>query len=469
MIDTLRGRLTGRLVLPAEAGYGRAKELQSAEYDDARPCAVAYCADADDVAACLEFARDNGIRVTPRGGGHSSAGHSTGDGLVVDLSGLAEVEAGARSVRVGGGAQGIDVLAALDGRGTQVLSGTCATVGIGGFLMGGGHGPLARAYGLASDRLVSADVVLADGSRVRADEQENPDLFWALRGGGGGNFGVVTALEVLPVRAERLVLYDVLWDWADALDVMTNWQQWVRAAPWELSSRVWVAAMGDTAVPQVLVHGAYLGSRADCDRLLDRLAAAVGGPPTSRVVEELPYTEAMMRIYGCAGRTVAESHRIGHNPVARLPRDNHVRTCNRFAVAPLDTTAVSAALAAFEADRRAAQFRIFGMFAFGGRINQLDRAETAYVHRDAELSPFYSASVVRPAPDEEEREAAAAWARRGFEVIDPYSNGESFQNFMDPGLKDWREAYYAENYPRLRAVKRHYDPHRLFAFPQGVD
>jgi FAD/FMN-containing dehydrogenase len=468
VFDPLRRRLTGRLVLSTDPGYEQAKQLQSAQFDNARPQAIAYCENSEDVAACVMFAQDNGIRVTPRGGGHSSAGYSTGDGVVVDLSGCAGVSLGARTVRVGGGAQGVDILAALNGHSTQVLSGTCATVGVGGFVLGGGHGPLARRFGLGSDRLVSAEVVLADGSRVRASEQEHPDLFWALRGG-GANFGVVTSVEVLPARVSHLVLFDLYWDWPDAVDVMTAWQQWVVDAPWELSSRVWAAALGDTAPPQVLVHGTFMGSPADCDRQLSRLIAAVGRQPTSRTAERLPYSDAMMRIYGCADRTVAQSHRVGHNPEAQLPRDNYGRTANRFAVAPLKENAVAAALAAFEANRRAAQFRIFGIYAFGGRINELDRSATAYVHRDAVLSPFYSASVLRPAPDQDEQEAAATWVRHGAETIDVYSNGESFQNFMDPCLKDWRQAYYAENYPRLRAVKHAYDPQNLFRFAQSID
>jgi FAD/FMN-containing dehydrogenase len=468
VFDTLRRRLTGRLVLPPDPGYEQAKQLQSAQFDAAAPLAIAYCADSADVATCVSFAQDNGIRVTPRGGGHSSAGYSTGDGLVVDLSACAGIELGARTVHVGGGAQGVDVLGALSGHSIQVLSGTCATVGVGGFILGGGHGPLARRFGLGTDRLVSADVVLADGTQVHASEREHPELFWALRGG-GPNFGVVTRVEVLPARVSHLVLFDVYWDWADALEVMTTWQQWVVDAPWELSSRAWVAALGDVAPPQVLVHGTFMGSLADCDRQLNRLIAAVGRRPVSRSVQRLPYTEAMMRIYGCADRTVAQSHRVGHNPEAQLPRDNYLRTRNRFTSAPLKRNAVASALSAFEADRRAAQFRILGIYAFGGRINELDRSATAYVHRDAVLSPFFSASVLRPAPDQDEREAAATWVRHGFDTIDVYSNGESFQNFMDPCLKDWRQAYYAENYPRLQAVKRRYDPHNLFRFAQSID
>jgi FAD/FMN-containing dehydrogenase len=467
-LDTLRDKLVGRLVASSDPDYETARQLQSAEFDIVRPWAVAYCANDDDVATCVEFARHNGIPVTPRGGGHSSAGYSTSEGLVLDLSAGAGVRVGRRTVRVGAGTQGVDVLAGLHGRGVQVLSGTCATVGVGGFLMGGGHGPLARRFGLASDRLVSAEVVLADGSRVRAAEDEHPDLFWALRGGGGGNFGVVTRLEVLPARAPRLVVFDVHWDWADALEVLATWQSWVVGSPWELSARAWVASLGDTAPPQVLVHGSYAGSLAACDRQLDELVDAIGRRPVERTAEELSYTEGMMRIFGCAGRTLAQSHRVGHNPMATLPRDNCVRTANRFAAAPMGEHAVANALAAFESDRRAAQFRIFGTYAFGGRINELDRTATAYVHRDAVLSPFYSASVLWPA-DQEERAAAGEWVRRGFAAIDGSSTGESFQNFMDPNLPNWRQAYYAENYPRLRAIKRRYDPHALFRFPQGID
>ncbi|HET9141505.1 FAD-binding oxidoreductase [Actinophytocola sp.] len=467
-MDRLRTRLAGRLVLPPDAGYDTALQLQSAQFDAIRPRGIAYCANASDVSECVRFALDNGIPVTARAGGHSSAGYSTTDGLVVDLSILDDVVVGRSTIRIGAGAQAVDVLAALEPHGRQVATGTCATVCAGGFLLGGGHGPQARKFGLASDRLVAADVVLADGTEVRASAHEHPDLFWALRGAGGCNFGIVTALEVRPTRVPSMVTFDLTWDWADALDVLTAWQDWVIDAPGELAARFWVAAPGAAAAPQVLVHGAYLGAEPDCARSLDRLVAAVARPPVSRCVADLPYTQAMMRIFNCANRTVAQSHRVGHSPQAQLPRDHHISTRNRFLTQPMPPEGSAAALAAFAADRRPAQFRIFGMYAFGARINELAPDATAYCHRDAQLSAFASLNLITPDHSPDDREAARTWVDRCFDTIDPFSNGESFQNFMDPALKDWRTAYHGSNYPRLRAVKHHYDPHTLFQSPQSI-
>jgi FAD/FMN-containing dehydrogenase len=253
----LRDRLEGELVLPSDPGYGLATQLQNTEYDSVTPAAVAYCHSAKDVLACVRHARDTGVRVHVRSGGHSFNGWSTGEGLVIDLSRMNRAAVGAGTVRIGAGIQSLDALDRLKPLGRQIITGTFPTVGQGGFLTGGGLGWQTRRFGVASDRIVSARVVLADGRLVRASAEEHPDLYWALRGGGGGTFGIVTDFELLPVDAPRLTSFETLWSDEDAADVLAAWQDWAAKAGDDLGTSLVVlpAMFGPGGRPVVKAWG----------------------------------------------------------------------------------------------------------------------------------------------------------------------------------------------------------------------
>ncbi|MFF3212577.1 FAD-binding oxidoreductase [Streptomyces sp. NPDC002886] len=468
---TLQGRLTGRLVLPSDATYETAKQLQLAQFDAIHPQAIAYCTGEADVAACIRFAQEYGLAPAVRSGGHSQAGYSTTPGLVIDVSRLNSVRPG-DTVHLGPGAQGVDVLDQLSPYGIQVASGTCATVAVGGWLQGGGLGFASRKFGMGADRLVSARVVLASGRTVRAAQDENPDLYWALRGGGGGNFGVVTDFEVRPVQIPSLTTYNLNYTWADAVQVILAWQDWVATAPRELSAELLFLLSTDAPAgtePYVVLTGAYAGPKADADRVLDRLVAAVGKPAATREVVEAPYRDAMMNVFGCGSKTVTECHRVGYSPDAQLPRDNYSTGRNMFFKQKWTRAAAEAALAAFTADFRPGQFRFMGLFAYAGKINDTAPTATAFVHRDSLFNAGYTVGLTSPNLVQEDKDRGQAWVDRGFTTMDPYSAHESYQNYMDPALTNWRQAYYGQNYSRLRSVKRAYDPNRFFRFAQGID
>ncbi|MGW1200368.1 FAD-binding oxidoreductase [Streptomyces sp. NPDC002536] len=463
----LRERLGGRVVLPADPGYAVAKQLQLAQYDTVNPQAVAYCTTNAEVEACIRFAQEHGLATAARSGGHSFAGYSTTPGLVVDVSRLNSVRVDRSTVRLGPGCQGVDVVTALDRHGIQVAGGTCPTVAAGGWLLGGGLGPHARKFGMGCDRLVSAQVVLADGRTVCASERENADLFWALRGGGGGNFGIVTEYEVRPTQLPSMVVFTLVLPWRAAPEAIEAWQQWIATAPVELASELTVQLDTDSgAEPAVQVSGTYAGPQAAADALLNRLVSATGAQPASRETVELPYRAGMMRVFGCADRTVDQCHRVGYSPQAQLPRDHFVTGRNLFFTRPWARRATTEALAAFAADVRPGQFRLLGFFAYGGETGAPAPEATAFVHRDVLFETDYQLGLTAP---DGARDAAQAWVDRGYGAIAPYSNGGSYQNYMDPALRSWREAYYGRNYPRLAAVKRAYDPYGFFRFAQGVD
>lgn len=463
----LRRHLAGDVVLPGEADYERARRIASTQFDAIRPQAVAFCESSADVATVVRFAGDNALHTVPRSGGHSFGGYSTTDGVILDVSRMNQIQVNGATVTVGSGTQQIDALAALSPHGLLLAGGQCATVGVGGFLQGGGIGMLTRKAGLGADRMVSAEVVLADGRAVRASRHENADLFWALRGNGGGNYGVITSYELKPVRVASMVNYTVAWPVDAAKQVVESWQPWAIGAPWDLGASLAVYTPDAATVPpQVIAYGAWFGSPAALDRMLDALVAQTGVAPTTRVVAEKAPYDAMMDWYGCTQLTTEKCHRVGYSPEAQMPRSNFYQTRNRMFGGP--APAVDDLLGAFEADARAGQFRMLYFETLGGQAGVPDRRSTAYVHRNTQMLCGYSISLTTPDYTAEDTAACEQWLAGGFAALDPHSLGESYQNFIDPALPNWQDAYYAENYPKLVAVRYRYDPHRFFHFDRAI-
>ncbi|WP_230196910.1 FAD-binding oxidoreductase [Streptomyces coriariae] len=440
------------------------------ELDTVKPQGIVYCETVRDVSTAIKFAGDHDIAVHTRSGGHSLAGWSTGEGMVLDVSRLNRVSVGHHTVGLGPGVQNIDALSALKPYNRQIVTGTCATIRQGGYLSGGGIGFQVRKFGIGSDRLVSARMVLSDGRVVHASEKTHSDLFWAIRGGGGGNFGVAVDFEVRPISSPRMVYFDSLWPWAKAQEIITAWQEWCSSGSDNLGSTLTVllrdGAPGN--VPIIKIAGGYHGPPAEIEQALNELAAEAGATPGFRTVQELPYDEAMKAVYFCEQFTVAECHRVGSNPDAKIQRTPFLRERTRLLDRPMGGSGVADLLAAFEANRRAGHTGYLYFTALGGVANEVPRAQTAYVHRGAEF--FVACATLLPTgqPPAEEAEAAMVWPTQAFNVIDPLSSGESYLNFPNPDLGDWRQAYYAENYSRLVSVKRRYDAPDFFRHPQSI-
>ncbi|MFK4070893.1 FAD-binding oxidoreductase [Streptomyces sp. NPDC029674] len=470
----LRGHLGGELVLPGDAGYAQAKQLDSRQYDAISPRAVAYCESPADVALCLAFAQDHALALSVRSGGHSLGGYSTTTGLVVDVSRLNSVilsgtGAGARAV-LGAGAQNVDVLNTLAPAGLAVTGGACATVAAGGFIQGGGVGFLTRALGVACDALTSARVVLADGRWVTASAKSHPDLFWALRGGGGGNFGVVTSYTLKPSAVTDVATATLLFAWDKALDMVEGYARWLVDAPRPIGGACVItlpdAAPGATPVPAIRLVST--GTQAQLDDETARLLSLTG-TPVSRSAATVAHRDLMMGIYGCATKTVAQCHRAGATAEGQLPRPAYSLERSRMFTSPMSRTGWAGALAVFDAERRAGQMHQLQVLPVGGAAADLSRTATAYVHRDSICTVNYLAAIPGSAtPTDADKAAGQAWVDRGFAAIDAHSSGETYQNFIDPALRDFQRSYYAENHPRLLAVKRAYDPHRLFTFAQSI-
>lgn len=469
--NQLRQNFTGDVVLPGDAVYAQAKQLDSGIFDSILPQAIAYCESPQDVRTCLAFAHDHDLPLAVRSGGHSAAGYSTTTGLVLDVSRLNGIDIGSSTVALGPGAQGVDIVSALSARGLSAVTGNCPTVCAGGYLQGGGVGPLARKHGVASDNLVSADVVLADGRTGRCSATREPELFWALRGGGGGNFGVVTRYEIKPVDTVRMVSFTLSWPWARAAEVIAAYLPWLQHAPDDLTANLTVMdqAVAPGSQPIVLVSGGWFGGGADgLDPHLNELVGAVGAPPASRAATDLSYHDAMMQMFGCGTKTTDECHRVGYNPGAQLARQSFVVARGRLFENTMSGTAINETLTAFEANPVAGQFRVLSWGGLGGKINRTAPSVSAYVHRSAQHYFTFTAGLRSPAPTLEEKAAVQSWADAGYAVAERYGDGEGQVNFIDRNLPDWRSAYYGGNYDRLVRAKRRYDSHGFFRFPQAI-
>ncbi|MFJ9630117.1 FAD-binding oxidoreductase [Streptomyces sp. NPDC101175] len=467
----LRDRLRGELVEPSDPRFPQATQLQNTEYDAVRPHAVAYCASARDVVACVRHAREQGLRVHVRGNGHSMNGWSTGEGLVIDLSRMNHAVADGPLVRLGGGVQSLDALDALKTQHRQIVTGTFPTVSAGGFLTGGGLGWQTRGFGVGSDRIAAAQVVLADGRTVRCSSVEEPDLYWALRGGGGGSFGIVTEFEVRPIDAPTLTGFETLWAYEDAVDVLTAWQEWAVAGPEELGTSLVVlpGMFGPGGRPVVRVWGVHLGPAPRLALELDALAERAGAKPISRTVHPTgPYADVMHEAL-CGSQTVAQCHRTGSGPEARGHRHPYTRQSYRL-TGRAATRAESAALldawdASLEEERSE---RYLLAIALGGAANRTARTETAYAHRDAQFLIGYQMACRDIAADPGAPARLTAWADRAGAALAPLACG-SYINFPSSRVSEgWETDYFGENHARLLKVKQVYDPENVFRHAQSV-
>lgn len=468
--NQLSGHLQGRLVRPADASYPTAKQLYLAQFDGTQPQAIAYCASSADVALCLGFAQDNALSIAARSGGHSAGGYSTTPGLVIDVSGLNSVTLGPDSATIGPGAELVDITNTLAPAGLAISGGYCPTVAAGGYLQGGGVGLFTRSMGIASDKVTQAEVVLADGRVVTASAQQHSDLYWALRGGGGGNFGVVTSYTITPSPLSTISVGELYWTYDQALDFLDGWTRYVADAPWTIGggSRI---MLPDAAPGKVPVVALILGSvdPAGFAAEIDRLVAMIGHAPATKQVITAPYQPILMGLYGCNNLTVDECHLVSSAfPGAEVPRSALGLERGRMFSHAMPRAGWEKALAIFDTERLAGQSHELQVSGLGGAANALARTATAYVHRDTLFMANFLASNVTGPVSGEARAAAERFVDAGFAVLDPYSNRESYQNFIDPRLPDWRRSYYAENYPRLTRVKRDYDPYHLFRFAQSI-
>lgn len=383
---------------------------------------------------CVQAAAGR-VTLAARSGGHCYAGYSVPEsGLVVDVAAMNQVDVQGTQAVIGAGAKLKDVYAGLAAAGRALPAGSCPTVGIAGLTLGGGIGVLARKYGLTCDHLSSAQVVTADGKLVTASASSEPDLFWALRGGGGGNFGIVTEFTFDTDPAPNLTVFSLHFPAGSAAGVLGAWQEWIAAMPPELWANIVIS--GGSPV-QCRVGGCYVGAPSGLNTLLNNLTANAGARPTQRTVKALDYLGAMNYFSGSSARQsfVASS---------------------RIITSPVDP----AKMVALADGRTGMDLLIDGL---GGKVGEPAKDATAFWHRDALASvQIYAPATTktRSGVTQSVGDVVAGLAAAGA--------GGGYVNYIDPALPDWKAAYYGDNAKRLQDVAKKYDPYNVFRFGQSV-
>ena len=440
--DALRSELVGDVVVPDSPDYEAVRRPAMSRFHDVRPAAIVRCATPTDVVRTLSFVRRAGLPLAIRSGGHCFAGRSSTEGVVLDVSPMDSVGLDGDLATIGAGARLGDVYAALSASQRTIPAGCGATVGIAGLTLGGGIGILGRRYGLTADRLLGAQVVLADERVVDCDDAHDADLFWALRGAGGGRFGVVTSLRFATVPARGATAFALTWPPAAATSVISAWQQRAPLAPDELAASLLVSVVGGQPL-RVGVFGAMQGSEADARQQLDEVAARVHHSPASATF-----------IYD--GRTKQHLAEIGDR--IRGADTGQLVSRSEFFERALPADAITDLVDGLTHELPSGQSRELDFSPMGGAYNRVAPSTTAFVHRQDSFLLKQEVGVASGDPTRE----ALGWLAQSWSTAHRYGTGRAYQNFPEPDLDSWAPAYFGPNRDRLLDIKRRYDPEARF-------
>jgi hypothetical protein len=443
--QALAAGLEGGLDLPGTGDYDQTRLLFSPRFDRILPPAIVRCAGPADVVEAVRFAVRLGLPIVPRGGGHSYVGASTtGIGLVLDLRPMKSVgyDAATRTATIGGGAPLIDVYTGLGANGVSVPAGTCGSVGISGLTCGGGIGSAASAYGLTCDNVVAADVVTADGNYRTVDAEREPELFWGLRGGGGGRFGVVTSWRMRTHPAGTTGAYLLTYPWADAAAVAAGWQARNTAAPdnnWSACQFVSDAA----GVLSVRVGGYVLDG--DTPAEVAALTRAIGREPATTAFESRPHVQLLQER---AAGTARGTHVIGSEIFGGV-------------VPPAGVDALLTVVQARAASRRPGLAKLKRMSGAPARVPV---ESTAFPWHGA--SSMLQWLVDLPVADPASVADGYGWIESGHRAVAPWSSGR-YVNYLEPGPTD-PARYHGPHLERLRRLQAATDPEGLFRVPYAL-
>jgi FAD/FMN-containing dehydrogenase len=441
----------GRLIGPEDADYDEARKVYNAMIDK-RPALIARCANADDVAQAVRFARDHDLLLAIRGGGHNGAGLGTvDDGVVIDLSLLkgVDVDPKARTARVAGGSVWGEVDAATNPHGLATPSGIISTTGVGGLTLGGGLGHLTRKCGLAIDNVLEAEMVLANGDRVRASADENPDLYWAIRGG-GGNFGVVTSFLFRLHDVGTVVAGPTFWAVEDAAEVLSAYREFLPAAPRDLNGFFAFAVVPPAPpFPEELhlrkvcgVVWCYVGSEEDAAR---EMAPFLDGLPEPLLHGPAPMPHPALQgafdgLYPAGDQWYWRADFVNEIP------DEAVHLHAKFGA---DIPTMKSTMHLYPID---------------GAAHDFGPSDTPWSYRDANWGSVFAGVD----PDPNNVETIRNWSVDYFEALHPYSAGGAYVNMMMDEGQERVRASYRDNYDRLARIKATYDPDNVFRVNQNI-
>jgi FAD/FMN-containing dehydrogenase len=449
-VRAFAAQLQGELILPDDARYDEIRKVYNAMIDK-RPALIVRCKDAEDVVNAVNFGRHNQLTVAIRGGGHNGPGFGTCDnGLVIDLSQMRgiHVDPSNSTVRVEGGCVWGDVDKATHPFGLAVPSGILSSTGVGGLTLGGGTGYLARHYGLTIDNLLGVDMVLADGSSITANSEENADLFWAVRGG-GGNFGVVTSFLFKANPVQTIYGGPMFWPLEYSADLLRFWQDFILSAPEDINGWFAFATVPPVAPFPEQYHlqkmcavvWCYTGDLANAEAAFAPIRKF--SPPAIDFAGPIPFPglQSMFdALYPPGLQWYWRADFFNHYDDKAI--DLHVKYGSELP----------------------SMFSTMHIYPINGAVQRVGGQDTAWSYRDANFAQV----IVGVDPDPKNNERLAEWAKEYWQALHPYSAGGGYVNMiMDEG-EDRVKAAYRDNYARLAQIKAKYDPHNFFHVNQNI-
>jgi FAD/FMN-containing dehydrogenase len=441
----LAGELQGSLLMPSDPGFSSAADAWNLRFAEIRPAAIAQCASEADVAACVLWAQTNGMPAVARSGGHSYAGYSNTTGLLIRVSPMNQVDydPGTGQVRLGGGARNADVYSNLRRLGRAVTHGRCEAVGVAGLVLGGGIGFNMRLEGLTCDRLIATDLVTTAGKVLHCNDQENADLFWASKGGGGGNFGINTSFTLQTFAVDTVTVYNIVWNshvdsllpaFLDLLPLTTN----------RLGCKLSVVTDGSGMSIQLL--GQIRGTESELRSILSPVYSLAAPSQESIMLTDYWDGQDFLSEEGTPEYTHEQSRYI-YNPLSA--------EASRTILDYLRRWPGTGALATWK------------IFLMGGAVDDIARDATAYVHRGAtmissiELDWVATDSIATVAQNQR-------WLAEFHEAMRPLTSDECYQNFIDEAQNDYLRSYYGGNLSRLVQIKQQYDPRNVLTYQEAV-
>lgn len=466
-LDRLRRFCTGKVLIPGDPDYDSERRLANPKFNYF-PQVIVLCLNESDVAVCLSVARDFDIRPIPRSGGHSTAGFSSGDGILIDLSGLNTVTVDGASLRAtcGVGADFRAVNAALEAQDVHMAGGACPDVCIGGYLQGGGYGFTARLYGMHCDQAISLRVMLASGRIIEVNEVTDPDLFWAMRGGTGNTFGILLSATYRLQRGCYFTGFSIRWPLRDpngGHDLAGGAMAWLQSKMMRTSGAsdqigyqlIWVFE-GETETdrePWLLMRGM---SRLPTLALLDLLAPVLNVPGAELQALYGP-TE-----YSVLNRLLLSSpYEVPQFPPDMTPMPPPESKLSRYLDQPISAQDWASLIAFYCTSP--SPYTIAAFEVYGAAIAR-PPVPNAFIHRNVDCDVFFDVFWTDP----QQQQVMQAYLSQWEALIAPHWSGQVYQNYPAQGDPDYAAQYWADAYPRLQKIKAAYDPNNLFRFQQGI-
>lgn len=448
LLEEFSLKLRGELVFPTDDDYNETRKVYNGMIDK-KPGVFAMCVDVADVIASVNFGRENNLLVAIRGGGHNGGGLGLcNDGLVIDLSGIkfVRVDVSNNTVRVGGGNLWGEVDHATHPFGLAVPAGIISSTGVGGLTLGGGVGHLSRKYGLTIDNLLEADMVLADGSFVTVNANQNTDLFWAIRGG-GGNFGVVTSFKFQAHPVKTVIGGPTLWPIEQTEEIMKWYHEFIHNAPDELNGFIATMVIPGPPFPEHLHKKKFCAIvwcfSGDMDKATNVFKPILEKNPLFQHVGEMPYPAMQSLFDGLLPPGFQWYWRADFfNEIGAELREQHLKFGSK----------IPSLLSQMH------------MYPISGAASRVGAEETPWAYRDAK----YAGVICGVDPDPKNGDKITKWCKEYWEALHPYSSGGAYTNFMMDEGQERVKASYKHNYHRLTQIKREFDPTNFFSVNQNI-